>query len=104
MRAMAHPEIVRKYGEYLWFDPGEPEAADHFIAVLNDVVKRYDIDGVHIDDYFYPYQIQGRRREDRAVSRTMRATSGPSLPARRSSATIGGGRTSTTSSSGCTTK
>ncbi len=54
----AHPEIVRKYGEYLWFDPGEPEAIDHFIAVLNDVVKRYDIDGVHIDDYFYPYQIR----------------------------------------------
>jgi uncharacterized lipoprotein YddW (UPF0748 family) len=53
----AKPEIVRKYGDYLWFDPGEPAAGDHFIAVLNDVVRRYDIDGVHIDDYFYPYQI-----------------------------------------------
>jgi uncharacterized lipoprotein YddW (UPF0748 family) len=42
----------------LWFDPGEPEAIDHFIAVLTDVVKRYDIDGVHIDDYFYPYQVR----------------------------------------------
>src|SRR5688500_8067687 len=52
----AHPEIVRTYGKYLWFDPGEPQAGDHFIAVLNDVVRRYDIDGVHIDDYFYPYQ------------------------------------------------
>jgi uncharacterized lipoprotein YddW (UPF0748 family) len=41
----------------LWFDPGEPAAGEHFIAVLNDVVDRYDIDGVHIDDYFYPYQI-----------------------------------------------
>ncbi|HEX2476080.1 MAG TPA: family 10 glycosylhydrolase, partial [Lacipirellulaceae bacterium] len=51
--------IIRKYGNYLWFDPGEPAAEDHFIAVLNDVVKRYDIDGVHIDDYFYPYQIKG---------------------------------------------
>ena len=56
--SQANPEIVRKYGEYLWFDPGEPAAADHFIAVLNDVVRRYDIDGVHIDDYFYPYQIK----------------------------------------------
>jgi uncharacterized lipoprotein YddW (UPF0748 family) len=55
--SLAHPEIVRKYGEYLWFDPGEPAAGEHFIAVLNDVVRRYDIDGVHIDDYFYPYQI-----------------------------------------------
>jgi uncharacterized lipoprotein YddW (UPF0748 family) len=53
----AHPEIVRQYGDYLWFDPGEPAAADHFIAVLTDVVKRYDVDGVHIDDYFYPYQV-----------------------------------------------
>ncbi|MCI0332279.1 MAG: family 10 glycosylhydrolase [Planctomycetes bacterium] len=51
-------DIVRKYGNYLWFDPGEPEAVEHFINVLNDVVKRYDIDGVHIDDYFYPYQVK----------------------------------------------
>jgi uncharacterized lipoprotein YddW (UPF0748 family) len=53
----AQRSIVRKYGDYLWFDPGEPAAEEHFIAVLNDVVKRYDIDGVHIDDYFYPYPI-----------------------------------------------
>jgi uncharacterized lipoprotein YddW (UPF0748 family) len=54
----AKTSIVRKYGDYLWFDPGEPAAEEHFIAVLNDVVKRYDIDGVHIDDYFYPYQVR----------------------------------------------
>lgn len=53
----ATPELVRKYGNYLWFDPGEPKAVDHFIAVLTDAVKRYDLDGVHIDDYFYPYPI-----------------------------------------------
>lgn len=51
-------DIVRKYGKMLWFDPGEPKAVEHFINVLTDVVKRYDIDGVHIDDYFYPYQIK----------------------------------------------
>jgi uncharacterized lipoprotein YddW (UPF0748 family) len=56
--SVARNDIVRKYGEYLWFDPGEPAAVDHFIAVLTDVVERYDIDGVHIDDYFYPYQIR----------------------------------------------
>jgi uncharacterized lipoprotein YddW (UPF0748 family) len=44
----------------LWFDPGEPAAVEHFIAVLTDVVKRYDIDGVHIDDYFYPYQVRDK--------------------------------------------
>ncbi|MEX0610497.1 MAG: family 10 glycosylhydrolase, partial [Pirellulales bacterium] len=47
--SVTRPDIVRKYGDYLWFDPGEPAAVDHFIAVLTDVVKRYDIDGVHID-------------------------------------------------------
>jgi uncharacterized lipoprotein YddW (UPF0748 family) len=53
--SVARKKIVRQYGKYKWFDPGEPAAVDHFIAVLKDVVKRYDIDGVHIDDYFYPY-------------------------------------------------
>jgi uncharacterized lipoprotein YddW (UPF0748 family) len=53
----AFPEIVREYGDYLWFDPGEPESLQRFIDVVTDVVKRYDIDGVHIDDYFYPYPI-----------------------------------------------
>jgi uncharacterized lipoprotein YddW (UPF0748 family) len=52
-----NPKIVREYGPYLWFDPGEPEAAKRFIDVITDVVKRYDIDGVHIDDYFYPYPV-----------------------------------------------
>ncbi len=56
--SVADAKIVRKYGKYLWFDPGEPAAEEHFIAVLGDVVKRYDIDGVHIDDYFYPYQVK----------------------------------------------
>ncbi|HEX4412215.1 MAG TPA: family 10 glycosylhydrolase [Lacipirellulaceae bacterium] len=58
--SLANANIVRKYGGYLWFDPGEPEAEERFIAVLNDVVKRYDIDGVHIDDYFYPYEEKGK--------------------------------------------
>ena len=47
---------MRKYGKYQWFDPGDPASEEIFINVLTDVVKRYDIDGVHIDDYFYPYQ------------------------------------------------
>lgn len=51
------PEIVREYGAYLWFDPGEPASLERFIDVVTDVVRRYDIDGVHIDDYFYPYPI-----------------------------------------------
>ena len=49
------PELVRKYGALLWLDPGEVAVQDHSIRVILDVVRRYDVDGVHLDDYFYPY-------------------------------------------------
>lgn len=55
--AKTHPEAVKTYGRYLWMDPGEPAAAQRTLDVILDVVRRYDIDGVHIDDYFYPYPI-----------------------------------------------
>lgn len=51
------PGAVREYGKYLWLDPGEPAAVEHSLAVILDVVRRYNIDGVHFDDYFYPYPI-----------------------------------------------
>lgn len=50
-----HPELVRTYGTHLWLDPGERAVQEHSLRVILDVVRRYDIDGVHIDDYFYPY-------------------------------------------------
>lgn len=49
------PEIVRQYGSYLWMDPGEPDVQEHSLRVMLDVVRRYDVDGIHLDDYFYPY-------------------------------------------------
>ena len=49
------PEWIRKYGKYLWLDPSESEAQAYSLRVIVDVVRRYDIDGVHFDDYFYPY-------------------------------------------------
>lgn len=49
------PEIVRTYGKHLWLDPTDPEAQKYSLSVITDVVRRYDIDGVHFDDYFYPY-------------------------------------------------
>lgn len=52
-----NPELVKKYGKYEWMDPGEPAVRDRTLQVIVDVVRRYDIDGVHIDDYFYPYPI-----------------------------------------------
>jgi uncharacterized lipoprotein YddW (UPF0748 family) len=50
-----HPELVRKYGDFLWMDPGDPAVRTHTMNVVLDLVRRYDIDGVHMDDYFYPY-------------------------------------------------
>ena len=49
-----HRELVRSYGQYLWLDPGEREVQEYSLRVVMDVVKRYDIDGVQFDDYFYP--------------------------------------------------
>lgn len=50
------PALVKQYGRSLWMDPGEAEVRRHSLRVILDVVRRYDIDGVHIDDYFYPYR------------------------------------------------
>jgi uncharacterized lipoprotein YddW (UPF0748 family) len=58
--ANTHPEAVKKYGRVLWMDPGEAAAARQTREVVLDVVRRYDIDGVHIDDYFYPYPVDAR--------------------------------------------
>ncbi len=49
------PSIVRQYGRYMWLDPTDEDAKRHSLNVIKDVVRRYDIDGVHFDDYFYPY-------------------------------------------------
>lgn len=54
--ARTRPELVWEYGTHLWMDPGEPDVQDRTAAVVLDVVRRYDIDGVHLDDYFYPYR------------------------------------------------
>ena len=51
-----HPEVVKQYGKLLWMDPGEPIVREHTLNVMLDVVRRYDVDGIHMDDYFYPYR------------------------------------------------
>jgi uncharacterized lipoprotein YddW (UPF0748 family) len=54
--SQTRPDIVHPYGRHLWMDPGERDVQDQTVRVIRDVVRRYDIDGVHIDDYFYPYR------------------------------------------------
>ena len=51
-----HPDWVRRYGRQQWIDPGIPAAREAVMATIIEVVQRYDIDGVHLDDFFYPYR------------------------------------------------
>jgi uncharacterized lipoprotein YddW (UPF0748 family) len=58
------PHLVVQYGKQWWLDPGLQETHDHSVNVILDVVKRYDVDGVHMDDYFYPYPERGADRKN----------------------------------------
>ncbi|MDR2130392.1 MAG: family 10 glycosylhydrolase [Odoribacteraceae bacterium] len=55
----AHPGWFVLYNNQLLFDPGVPACRQHLLAVIRDLVSRYDIDAVHLDDYFYPYPVAG---------------------------------------------
>jgi uncharacterized lipoprotein YddW (UPF0748 family) len=59
-----HPEWFVTYGDKRYFDPGNKEAQEYVVKVVRDMVQRYDIDGVHFDDYFYPYRIAGKEFPD----------------------------------------
>lgn len=54
-----HPEWFVTYGSTVYFDPGLPQTRNHVACVVSDIVRRYDIDAIHMDDYFYPYRIAG---------------------------------------------
>ncbi len=62
-----------KYGTQTWIDPGDPAARKYVLETMLDVVKRYDVDGIHLDDYFYPYR----------ETRTSRAACARNASARR---------------------
>ena len=64
--AVLHPERVFSYDGILVLNPGIPENRDYICRVVNDIVRRYDIDGLHIDDYFYPYPVAGVKITDEA--------------------------------------
>lgn len=50
------PNAAKRLDKLIWLDPAEPQVQAHVLAVVRDIVTRYDVDGIHIDDYFYPYQ------------------------------------------------
>ena len=55
----SRPDLAKPYGTHSWMNPTHPDVQNHSLDVILDVVKRYDIDGIHIDDYFYPYKEKG---------------------------------------------
>ncbi len=61
-----HPEWFITYGNQLFFDPALPESRNYIISIVKDIVSRYDVDGIHMDDYFYPYPIAGQEFGDDA--------------------------------------
>lgn len=59
-----HPEWFVTYGDKKYFDPGIPEVRRHVVNVVKDLLNRYPLDGIHMDDYFYPYKIAGKEFPD----------------------------------------
>lgn len=62
--AVTHPDRVFAYDGQFILNPGLPENREYICRVTNDIVRRYDIDGLHIDDYFYPYPVAGQKIPD----------------------------------------
>ncbi len=59
-----HPERFVRYAGKVYFDPAYGENRDFICSVVNDILDRYDVDGIHIDDYFYPYPEPGKKFND----------------------------------------
>jgi len=59
-----HPEWFLTYGTTRYFNPGLPQVREHVCKVVKDLVMRYDLDAIHMDDYFYPYRIDGKEFPD----------------------------------------
>lgn len=61
-----HPEWFVRYDGKLYFDPALPQSREFITKVVMDIVNRYDVDGIHFDDYFYPYPVKGQEFPDSA--------------------------------------
>ena len=58
------PGVTKRYGSMVWCDPAMTESRSRALSVIMDVVRRHDLDGVHLDDYFYPYPSGGQQFPD----------------------------------------
>lgn len=61
------PEWFFRYGDRVYFNPGIPEVRNYLLNVILEIVRKYDIDGLHFDDYFYPYPISGEKINDEST-------------------------------------
>jgi len=77
-----NPERFVQYGNQLFFDPGLPENRGFICEVVQDIVSRYDVDAIHMDDYFYPYPITGTPFPDDKSFQMYAASQGFSLSQR----------------------
>ena len=62
-----HPEWILQINTYKFLNPGIPEVTQYVTKIINDVARRYDIDGIHLDDYFYPYPPDQMTDQDAAT-------------------------------------
>ena len=53
--SIVHPEWHLDFGTFKMLDPGRPDVRDYVTTIVKDIIQRYDVDGIHFDDYFYPY-------------------------------------------------
>ncbi|MEO1414882.1 MAG: family 10 glycosylhydrolase [Bacteroidota bacterium] len=62
--AKKRPDWTFKYGQRIYLNPGKPQVRKYLTNVIAEVVNKYDIDGIHFDDYFYPYPKDGEVLDD----------------------------------------
>lgn len=72
----SNPSRFIRYGNQLYFDPGLPENRGFINRVVRDIVLRYDVDAIHMDDYFYPYPIAGQPFPDDDSFNSLAASQG----------------------------
>jgi len=74
--AVEHPEHVHRYGSTRWMDPGAEVVRERLVDVCRDITRRYDVDGIHFDDYFYPYPNEGEEFPDQLTWNAYQASGG----------------------------
>ncbi|MEZ4897832.1 MAG: family 10 glycosylhydrolase [Saprospiraceae bacterium] len=62
-----HPDWIVEYGEKLYLNPGLPAVQSYVLQVMQEILENYDIDAIHLDDYFYPYKVSGQAFDDEAA-------------------------------------